>query len=49
MSFNKKLKYIYKSFYYLDANVTMLNECFCYFLFIWLIHMLPWYIKNITI
>jgi hypothetical protein len=31
MSFSKKLKSIYKSFYYWKVNVTMFNECFCYF------------------
>jgi hypothetical protein len=29
MSFSKKLKFIYKSFYCLKASITMLNECFC--------------------
>ncbi len=29
MSFSKILKFIYKSFYHLKTNVTMLNECFC--------------------
>ncbi len=29
MSFSKKLKSIYKSFYYLKASIIMLIECFC--------------------
>jgi hypothetical protein len=45
MSFSKKLKSIYESFYYLKINITMFNECFCYLLIHWinfkLIHMFP--------
>jgi hypothetical protein len=37
MSFSKKLKSIYKSFYYLKANITIFYEFFCYFSFIGLI------------
>jgi hypothetical protein len=53
MSLKKKPKSIYKFFYYLKVNITMFNECFCYFFTHWinfkLIHMFPWYIKNTTI
>jgi hypothetical protein len=45
MSFSKKFKSIYKSFYYLKTNVTMTNEFLCYFFIYWitfkLIHMFP--------
>jgi hypothetical protein len=53
MSSSKILKSIYKFFYYLKTNVTMLNECLCLFFPHWInfkfIHLFPWYIKNITI
>jgi hypothetical protein len=29
MSFSKKITFIYKSFYCLKANITVLTECFC--------------------